>query len=121
MSDIGQTFVQLLELLAKLGGELLQPVLAWTLLIVWVAWWLWAVNWKKAWPVLAEGAWAPVVLITILAALVWASLVPDSFTAVGLVVIPNFWAKLLAIWLVVALACFCGWLQRIIGWTPCCV
>ena len=48
MSDIGQTLLQLLELLAKLGGELLQPVLAWSLLIVWVAWWLWAVNWKKA-------------------------------------------------------------------------
>ena len=118
MSDIGQTFVQLLELLAKLGGELLQPVLAWTLLIVWVAWWLWAVNWKKAWPVLAEGAWLPALLVLVATALAWSQIYPSECTCLGSVTVPNFWWQLGEVTLLAAVTLLCGWLQGVFGWTP---
>ena len=36
--------------------QLLIPV------VLWMAFWLFAVNWKKTWPTLREGAWAPVEL-----------------------------------------------------------
>ena len=35
---------------------------------LWCAWWLWCVDWKKAWPVLAEGGLVVVVLLMILPA-----------------------------------------------------
>src|SRR5258706_127941 len=35
---------------------------------LWMAFWLWAVNWKMVWPVLAEGAWMPCVLLGLIIA-----------------------------------------------------
>jgi len=118
VADLFQTLTELFILLAQLGTQLLYLALQYSLLLVWLAWALFGLNWKKVWPALREGAWAPVVLISILAALVWASMVPDGFTALGFVTISNFWAKLLVVWLLIALTCFCGWLQRVIGYAP---
>ena len=92
-------------------------VVAWNV-IAWVAWWLWAVDWRKTWAVLAQGAWAPVVLLMLISALVWASLAPAPLTGLGFVVIPNFWWQLLAVWGVVAATCFCGWLQGVLQYHP---
>ena len=66
----------LARLLAVLGDmvrqltQLLIAVLPWAL---WSAWWLFAVNWRKAWPMLAEGGWVPVVLLMIVASFAWAT------------------------------------------------
>src|SRR5205807_815162 len=84
----------------------------------WLAWALFAVNWKRTWAVLAEGAWAPVVLLTLLVALVWASLSPNSITFLGFLPLDSFWWKLGAVWIIVALTCFCGWLQGVWHYTP---
>ena len=118
MSDIAQTLLQILELLAKLGGELLQFVLAWGLLIVWLAWWLWGVNWKKAWPVLAQGAWLPALLVLVATALAWSQIYPSECTCLGFVTVPNFWWQLGEASLLAAVTLLCGWLQGVLGWTP---
>jgi hypothetical protein len=80
------------------------------LVIVWIAWWLWAVNWTRAWERLAEGAWVPLILVMIVAALVWSQIVPAASF--------NFWIQLVGVSVLVCLALFCGWLQGVMHWTP---
>ena len=46
---------------------------------LWVVLWLCAVNWQKLWPVLAQGAWAPAVLLFLICAVVWSRLSPGRF------------------------------------------
>jgi hypothetical protein len=87
------------------------------LLIGWIAWWLLCVNWKKAWKVLAEGAWTGLVLLLLLTALVWSRIVPTTAILFGAIKIPNFWWQLGAASGLVLLALFCGWLQGVFGWT----
>ena len=80
-------------------------------ILLWCAWFLWAVNWSKTWPVLARGAWAPVVLLMLMIATVWTKIQPlDSAL--------NFWWQLASVCALVAIALFCGWLQGYFGWTP---
>ena len=48
-----------------------------------VAWCLWAVDWRKLWPVLAAGGWVPLVLIGLMAAVVWALVWPSNVIVLG--------------------------------------
>ena len=116
--DFWQTLWQLIVLLGTLVGDLLRVAAGWSLLIVWVAWWLWGVNWKKAWPVLAQGGWVPLVLLMVLTALVWSQISASDFTSLELITVFNFWWQLGAVALLVAIALFCGWLQGVFGWAP---
>jgi hypothetical protein len=95
-----------------------QVVLALVLLGLWCVWWLGAVNWQKTWPVLAQGAWVPVVLFLFLSAGVWSRIAPSNCTCLGLVTIPNFYWQLGSVSALAAAALFCGWLQGRFGWTP---
>jgi hypothetical protein len=79
---------------------------------LWCAWWLWGVNWKQVWPVLAEGGWVGVVLLTVASALAWSQVFPTRNPAV------NFWWQLLLCAALALVALFCGWLQDQLGWTP---
>jgi hypothetical protein len=99
-------------------NSVLYTVLLVALLVVWVAWWLLAVNWKSLWPTLAEGAWVPGVLIVLVSALVWSRVAPADCTCLGFMTIPNFWWQLADVSLLFSLALFCGWLQGYLGWTP---
>lgn len=118
MTDLFETLVELVTVALRLVVEVLQLGLTWSLLLVWVAWWLWAVNWKKAWRVLADGAWAPVVLIALMVAGVWSQVRPGVLVVSPKLAIANFWWQLGAVGLLVASALFCGWLQGYFGWTP---
>jgi hypothetical protein len=109
-----QLVLTLLTLIVAVGALSFRHLL----FIVWVAWWLWGVNWNKAWGVLARGGWVPVVLLTLIAAAVWAALAPSSYDVLSLFPVANFWWQLGAVTLVVLLALFCGWLQGVLGWTP---
>jgi hypothetical protein len=113
-----QIIVQIITDLGKLLVALVQFAGHWLLLIAWVAWWLGAANWKKIWPALGQGAWAPVTLLGVLAALVWSQIAPSSYNFLGLMVVPNFWWQLGAVGLIAAIALFCGWLQDVFIWTP---
>ena len=87
--------------------------LLWSPLIAWCAWWLWGADWRKIWPVLAEGAWVALLLLAFVSALVWSRMDPRS--SAGL---PNFWWQFLAVTSLVLLAMFCGWLQHLWNWQP---
>ena len=75
---------------------------------LWCAFWLWAVNWKKAWPVLAQGGWAPVVLLMFTITLAWSRIAKEPYDGLGFVMIPSFWWQLGTVMFLVALAFFCG-------------
>ncbi len=98
--------------------------LLWTIVLpllpvgLWMAYWLWAVNWKKTWPVLRMGAWLPVVLLILVSAGVWSRIAPGPCTCLKFVTIPNFWWQLGIVSTLAALALFCGWLQGYKNWAP---
>jgi hypothetical protein len=102
------------ELLQRIGHVLLFLVLPG----LWCAWWLWGVNWQKTWPVLAKGAWAPVLLLMFLTTLVWSRIAPEPCTCLGFMTVPNFFWQLGSVSTLVAAALFCGWLQGRLGWAP---
>jgi len=83
---------------------------------LWVVWWLWGVNWQKAWPVLAQGGWVPLALLLYMAALVWSFVAPLPAPVGGL--IPNFWWQLGCMAALAGVALLCGWLQGLLSWTP---
>jgi hypothetical protein len=118
VADLFQTLVDLVTVALRLVVEILQLGLTWSLLLVWIAWWLWAVNWKKAWQVLAQGAWAPVALVSLMAAGVWSQVRPSDLAISPSFSIVNFWWQLGAVCLLVGSALLCGWLQGYFGWTP---
>lgn len=118
MADLFQTLVELVTVALRLVVEVLQLGLTWSLLLVWIAWWLWAVNWKKAWRVLGDGGWAPLVVIGLIAAGVWSQVRPTNLVVTPNFAIINFWWQLGAVALLIGSAFFCGWLQGYFGWTP---
>lgn len=118
MVELWQTLGELGRVLFTLVVALLALALHWSLLIAWVAWWLGAVNWRRAWPALAAGSWAPAVLICLVSALVWSQITPTACDCLTVVSVPNFWWQLGAVGLLAAVALFCGWLQGVFGWTP---
>src|SRR5262249_15913801 len=86
--------------------------------ILWIAFCLWAVNWKKMGPVLREGAWLPALLLIGLVALVWSKIVPSSVTILGQFRLPNFWWQLGFITTMAGVGLFAGWVQNKYSLTP---
>lgn len=118
MEQLFYTLQDLAIVLSYLTLDVFTLLLSWSLLIVWVAWWLFAVNWSNTWPVLRQGAWVPFVLLCVMGALVWSRLEPTSCSCLRFVTVPNFWWQLGSVGLLVGLTLFCGWLQTYFGWTP---
>lgn len=117
VASIFTTLWQIVLDLRTLLVQLLGLALQWSLLITWFAWWLWGVDWNKAWPALARGAWAPVVLLMIVSALVWSRIAPGQCNCLGFPV-DNFWWQLGGVSLLVAVTLLCGWVQGIFHWAP---
>jgi hypothetical protein len=112
------TLGNLVRDLAQLLGLLLAVAGYYTLILIWIVWWLLGVNWRRCWQALADGAWAPVVLLMLISALVWSRLQPVPCDCLGFVTVPNFWWQLGEVSLLVAIALFCGWLQGVFHWAP---
>jgi hypothetical protein len=96
-------------------GRLLTKLLPGGLLVVWC---LWAVDWRKLWPVLAAGGWVPLVLIGLMAAVVWALVWPYNVIVLGILPVPNGLWQVGAVAVLLGVALFCGWLQTRGGWAP---
>lgn len=118
MTELFNLLWQLVVVLGKLVVEFLSLILQSSLLMTWVAWWVWGVDWRKTWRALAAGAWMPVLLLMVVSALVWSRIAPSDCTCLGFTTVPNFWWQLGAVGLLGALTLFCGWLQGLMGWTP---
>ncbi len=90
-------------------------ILPWAL---WCAWWLFGVNWRKAWPVLAEGGWVPALLLSLVASFAWSMIDARTCNCLGFMTLPNGWWQLGTLATLAALALTCGWLQGYFGRTP---
>ena len=77
LSRIANTLWQIVGNLGDLAAEIWQLGSNRSLLVLWLVWWLAAVNWTKLWPYLGKGAWVPLLLVANLAALVWSRLAPS--------------------------------------------
>lgn len=86
--------------------------------LLWCVFWLSAVNWKKVWPVLAQGGWAPAVLIGLVVTLAWSRIDERSCNCLGFMTLPNFWWQFGTVSTLAAIALFCGWLQGYLNWAP---
>jgi hypothetical protein len=111
--ELWTTFAAFLGQLATVLAILGRALLPWLPLGVWCAWWLWCVNWKRAFPVLAKGGWVPVVLLVFTSALAWSGVSPSKYYGM-----PNFWWQLVACTALALVALLCGWLQGRFNWTP---
>jgi hypothetical protein len=110
LQQVGVDLINVLSILARLAAP-------WWPVLVWIAFWLWVVDWRKLWPRLAEGAWAPLTLLGIMVALMWSSLLPAPYV-VGDLILASFWWQLLAVALLICSALFFGWLQGVLAWHP---
>jgi hypothetical protein len=74
LSGVLEQLAAIIVALFNLLTVLLQALLPWTPLVLWIVFWLFAVNWKKLYPVLMEqGGGIGIVLIALMATLVWAA------------------------------------------------
>ncbi len=111
-----QLLTSLVEVLTALWGlliALIDVVLPWTPLIAWLAYWLYAANWTKVWPVIARGGWIGVVLIGLMMALIWGVIAPPTggtHFILGLTV-QNFTGKLVYVTSLLVMAMLCGFAQ----------
>lgn len=122
MSELWNSLVQLfdalLHLVLSLGG-LLVPFLP---LVAWVAFWLFAVNWRKLSTVLRQGGWTGVALIGFVTILVWGLIAPPPDGAhhiLGLT-LSNYYGKLVYVTTLVCIMLLCGSVQ-LSGALDCCV
>jgi hypothetical protein len=82
------------------------------------AWCLWAVDWRKAWPVLAAGGWVPLVLIGAMAAAVWALVWPTDVIVLGFLPVHNGLWQIGSVTILIGVVLVCSWLQTRLGWAP---
>ena len=115
---IQDTLRELLIALGTLAYELFTLGWHYILFILLIVWSLWAVNWSRAWAALRQGAWAPLILLMLVTALVWSRISPTSCDCLKIVTIPNFWWQLGYVSMLVAIIFFCGWLQAVFHWAP---
>ena len=84
-----ENFWQLIVALSLIVRDLIVLGARNWLVIAWFAWWLFGVNWSKVWPTLRKGAWAPLVLLILIAALVWSRLSPSDIWFGDLWMVPR--------------------------------
>ena len=113
--SIWQTLVLLLQTLFTLLAQVSALGFHYLLWLLFAAWCLWGVNWKKARHVLKIGGWLPAMLVIVLIAIVWSRIDPSPCGACNL---PNFWWQLGYVSMVAAIAMVLGWVQSVFHWTP---
>lgn len=93
--------------------SLLALIVPWTPLILWIAFWLLAVNWEKLYPVMAKGGAICVVLIGLSMILVWGLIAPPADGAHHLMGLnpSNFVGKAIYVTMLLTIMALCGSVQ----------
>jgi hypothetical protein len=113
-------FINLLESLVGVFWSLLDVVVAlvmvvvpWLPFLAWVGFWTFAVDWRKAFPVLQRGGFVAVLLLMFVAVLVWGAVAPPpegTHYLFGLTV-SNYAGKLIYVTTLTCVALLCGSVQ----------
>ncbi|MDA0832262.1 MAG: hypothetical protein O2955_00250 [Planctomycetota bacterium] len=125
MDSAAQLVNSLIDLVIAIGNVLLSVVgviLPWTPLIVWVAFWLLAVNWSKLRPVLLQGGWIGVIFIGLMMVLIWGSIAPpaEGFHHFFGLTVSNYVGKTVYVTILFSIMFICGAVQ-LAGVCDCCV
>lgn len=84
---------------------------------LWMAFWFFAVDWKRLRAFLVEGAWMPVLLLVLMSGVVWGMINPNPCSFFGVSIASPLW-QICCSFALAAVALFSGWLQTISGFTP---
>ena len=113
-------FLNLIDSIVRLFWNLLDVILHLVVLIVphlpilaWVAFWLLAVNWAKAFPILRRGGYIGLLLLMLVAVLVWGAAAPPpggKHVLFGLSV-SNYVGKFIYVTTLTCIALICGSVQ----------
>jgi ABC-type nickel/cobalt efflux system permease component RcnA len=117
MSELWTSLVTLLQSAGLVAAELGRLLFHWSLALFAVAWVGFAVDWRKFWPTLREGAAIPLTLLALMVAFAWGFLAPSEAHFLGANV-PNYLWQLMATVVLLGVGFFCGWLQMRYGWFP---
>lgn len=104
---------EVLVAVANLCLELALIIAPWVPLLMWIAFWLCAVNWRQLYPVLMKGGMIGVILSGLMITLVWSVIsVPEAgvHRVFGLEV-SNLVSKLVAVTSLIVIAFLCGSVQ----------
>ncbi|MCS7015236.1 MAG: hypothetical protein RMJ19_11030 [Gemmatales bacterium] len=114
MTELLQILLELAWNLARLVVVLAALTFRYALVVGWLAWWLWLVDWRRLWPALRQGAWVPLLLgLALISYITWLLGVPipgdkelGRFAPIALTS-----ALLTSVLL-------CGWVQTVFAWHP---
>jgi hypothetical protein len=113
MTALDQSFIQLLTALGGLIVALARVLYPFLPLVVWIAFWMFAVNWTKLRLVLLQGGWIGLALIGVVAVLVWGTVAPPpsgSHHLLGLT-LGNFVGKTVFVTTLICIMFLCGSVQ----------
>ena len=113
MHDLVQSLVQLLTSLGDLVIALAAILVPLIPLAVWIAFWMFGVNWVKLRSVLLQGGWIGLVLLGFLAVLIWGTVAPPPSGAhhfLGLT-LGNFVGKTVLVTTLICVMFLCGSVQ----------
>ena len=105
-----QSLQEVITALLHVVMALVNIVLPWFPLLVWIAFWSLAVNWSRAFDILRKGGAIGVLLLMFVSVLVWGSVAPPiegSHSLFGLTV-SNFAGKFVYVTMLTCIALLCG-------------
>ena len=109
--------INLLESLVNVFWSLLDVVVAvvqlvtpWLPLLAWVGFWTFAVNWAKAFPILARGGFVGILLLMFVAVLVWGAVAPppESHHILFGLTVGNYAGKFIYVTMLTCITLLCG-------------
>jgi len=106
LSSVLDVFWSLLNVVVNL----VRVVLPWLPLFAWIAFWSFAVNWGKVFPVLRRGGLIGVLLLMFVAVLVWGSIAPpvDGRHVMFGLTVSNYAGKFIYVTMLTCIALLCG-------------
>jgi hypothetical protein len=111
--DLLNSLINVARSLLDVLVSLLRIILPWLPLLAWIGFWLFAVNWSKAFPILRRGGAIGVLLAMFIAVLVWGSVAPPeggTHSLLGLAV-SNYAGKFMYVTMLACMALLCGSVQ----------
>lgn len=113
MSEVVSNLISLLTAVWSLVISVAVLILPWTPLIVWLAFWLFAVNWVKLRAVMLQGGWIAVLFFGFMAILIWGVIAPpeDGFHYLFGLTLSNFVGKTVYVTALITIMFLCGSVQ----------
>lgn len=110
MYQLFDSILNLIIALWNVARDLIVLVLPWTPLVIWVAFWLLAVNWVKYRAVLIKGGIVGVILIGLVMILIWGLIAPptEGFHNVFGLGLSNFVGKAVYVTALFSIMFLCG-------------